>query len=115
MRRWPRPGCGSRPPEASRSPCTACPARPVTPTWPSPGSSSSAPSTPSAIRVVTPEDFVLLKLLSTRERDLEDARTVVAALPDVLDRALLDREVALLAAEIPDHDVAGRATRVLAP
>jgi len=65
------------------------------------------------LHVVTPEDFVLLKLLSTRERDLEDARTVVAALPDVLDRALLAREVALLAAEIPDHDVTGRAAAVL--
>lgn len=65
------------------------------------------------LHVVTPEDFVLLKLLSTRERDLEDARTVVAALPDLLDRALLAREVALLAAEIPDHDVAGRAAAVL--
>lgn len=65
------------------------------------------------LHVVTPEDFVLLKLLSTRERDLEDARTVVATLPDLLDRALLAREVALLAAEIPDHDVAGRAAAVL--
>ena len=61
-----------------------------------------------ALRVVSPEDFVLLKVLSTRDRDLEDARAVIDALGDELDRGLVAREAGLLAAEIPDHDVSGR-------
>lgn len=66
------------------------------------------------LRVVSPEDFILLKVLSTRERDLEDARTVVAALRDRLDLALMELEAASLAIEIPDHDVAGRYRGVMA-
>lgn len=65
------------------------------------------------LRVVSPEDFIVLKVLSTRDRDLEDARTIVAALRDRLDNPLMDREVTLLAAEIPDHDVAGRYRSVM--
>lgn len=60
------------------------------------------------LRVVSPEDFVLLKVLSTRDRDLEDARAVLASLAGQLDDELIEREAPLLAAEIPDHDVAGR-------
>jgi hypothetical protein len=66
------------------------------------------------VRVVTPEDFVLLKVLSTRDRDVEDARTVLAALHGRLDLALLDREASMLAVEVPDHDVAGRYRTVMA-
>ncbi len=64
------------------------------------------------VRVVSPEDFVLLKLLSTRERDLEDAASVVTALGTLLDRDLIDAEVGLLADEIGDHDVRARARRL---
>jgi len=64
------------------------------------------------IRVVAPEDFIVLKALSTRERDLEDAATVLRSLGAQLDVALIDREVAALAAEVADHDVAGRAARI---
>jgi hypothetical protein len=64
------------------------------------------------IRVLSPEDFVLFKVLSTRERDLEDAATVLRA-PDLgLDLTLIDAEGLRLAAEIPDHDVAGRLARL---
>lgn len=63
------------------------------------------------IRVVSPEDFVLLKALSTRDRDVEDARTVVAALGERCDASALRREAALLSSEIADHDVAGRLER----
>lgn len=66
------------------------------------------------LRVVAPEDFILLKVLSTRDRDLEDARSIVAALRDRLDLGLLDHEAVLLAAEIPDHDIAGRYRTVMA-
>jgi len=66
------------------------------------------------LRVVTPEDFILLKVLSTRFKDLEDARSVVEALGDRLDRALLQAECDLLAVEIQDHDVRGRFATVMA-
>ena len=66
------------------------------------------------LRVVAPEDFILLKVLSTRDRDLEDARSIVAALRARLDVGLLDQEAALLATEIPDHDIAERYRTVMA-
>jgi len=69
----------------------------------------------TAIRVLSPEDFVLFKLLSTRDRDLEDAVTVLRS-PDLpLDRSFIDAEALRLAAEIPDHDVTGRLARLRAP
>jgi hypothetical protein len=67
------------------------------------------------IRVLSPEDFVLFKLLSTRDRDLEDAGTVLRASDLPLDRSFIDAEAARLAAEIPDHDVIGRLARLDAP
>jgi hypothetical protein len=66
------------------------------------------------IRVMAPEDFVLFKVLSTREKDVEDARSVLASVGDELDRQLIEAEVALLAAEIPSHDISGRWHRVTA-
>ena len=66
------------------------------------------------IRVTTPEDYVLLKVLATRDRDLEDAASVVEKQRGRLDWPLLEREVAALASEIPDHDVSGRYTAVTA-
>ena len=65
------------------------------------------------LRVVSPEDFILLKVLATRDRDLEDAASVVAKLRGRLDESLLADEVAKLATEIPDHDVRGRVAAVL--
>jgi hypothetical protein len=66
------------------------------------------------IRVLAPEDFVLFKVLSTRERDLEDASTVLRALGSRLDDSLIATEAALLAAELTDVDVPGRLARVRA-
>jgi hypothetical protein len=63
------------------------------------------------LRVVSPEDFVVLKILATRERDLEDAVTVLRALASRMDTVLLERELAALATEIPDHDVLNRWAR----
>jgi hypothetical protein len=60
------------------------------------------------IRVVAPEDFIVLKCLATRERDIGDAGNVLAALGDRLDLALIEAEVEQLAHEIPTHDVRGR-------
>lgn len=66
----------------------------------------------AAIRVLSPEDFVLFKLLSTRDRDLEDAGTVLRASDLPLDRSFINAEAIRLAAEIPDHDVTGRLARL---
>jgi hypothetical protein len=60
------------------------------------------------LRVCTPEDFVILKLLATRDRDLDDAKTVLEQQRDRLDLALVAREIALLSNEIPQHDVRAR-------
>ena len=64
------------------------------------------------LRIVTPEDFVIMKLLSTRQRDLDDAVAVLAALSSRLDVAFLDGEVASLAVEIADQPVADRYQQV---
>lgn len=61
-----------------------------------------------SLRVVTPEDLILLKILATRERDLEDVTTVLRSLGEQIDRALVEREVSLLSGEIPDHEIAAR-------
>ncbi|HEY6175416.1 MAG TPA: nucleotidyltransferase [Kofleriaceae bacterium] len=66
------------------------------------------------LRVVSPEDFVILKILATRERDLEDARSVVEKQRGRIDAALVEREVAQLAAELTGHDVRGRFDAIVA-
>jgi hypothetical protein len=68
-----------------------------------------------AIRVLTPEDFVLFKLLSTRDRDVEDAATVWRAADLSLDRTLVEAEARRLADEIRDHDIADRLARIQPP
>jgi len=50
----------------------------------------------------------MLKILATRERDLEDAVTVVRSLASRIDMDLIERELEALAIEISDHDVMGR-------
>jgi len=60
------------------------------------------------VQVLSPEDFVVFKLLATRGRDLDDARTVLRVLASALDRELIEREVRQLALEVPDHDVLAR-------
>lgn len=65
------------------------------------------------VDVLAPEDFVLFKLLSTRDRDLEDARAVLVALKERLDVSFIQAEASMLAREIPDHDVSGRLSAVL--
>lgn len=60
------------------------------------------------LRVVSPEDFVILKVLAMRGRDLDDARSVVEKLRGRLDEALMEREIAALASEITDHDIRAR-------
>ena len=66
------------------------------------------------IRATSPEDFVILKVLATRERDLEDARSVIEKQRARLDTPLIEMEIKQLIEEIPDHDVATRFARVMA-
>ena len=65
------------------------------------------------IRVVTAEDFVILKTLATRARDLEDARSVVEKQGARLDETLMRHEIEALAVEIEDHDIRGRFAAVM--
>jgi hypothetical protein len=64
------------------------------------------------IQVLTPEDFVIFKVLSTRELDLEDAASVMRALGPDLDTGLLEREISVLAGSVGTHPVRERWERV---
>ena len=64
------------------------------------------------IRATSPEDFVIMKVLATRERDLEDARSVIETQRTRLDQSLIRTEIRQLIEEIPDHDVRGRFARL---
>ena len=61
--------------------------------------------------MVSPEDFVVMKILATRERDLEDAASVMRSLAGRIDLELIERELGALAGEIPDHAVMSRRQR----
>jgi hypothetical protein len=74
--------------------------------------SLTAPLRDQPLRVVSPEDFIVLKILATRERDLEDALTVMRSLASRLDMDLIERELAILATEISDYDFIERWRRV---
>jgi hypothetical protein len=60
------------------------------------------------VSALSPEDFILFKLLSTRDRDLRDAISVLRKTGSYLDGSLIRREVALLAREIPDSAIRER-------
>ena len=68
-----------------------------------------------AIRILTVEDFILFKALSTRERDWDDARSALRRSEAVLDRTLLESEIVELAKELPDVDVRGRWAAIYRP
>jgi hypothetical protein len=66
------------------------------------------------IHVLTAEDFVLFKLLSTRDRDLADAESVTRSLGADLEREMIEIEIERLARTSPEHDITARWSRVLA-
>ena len=68
----------------------------------------AGPLREQSVRVVSPEDFILLKILATRERDISDAASVLKLFRSELDLQFLENEIALLAAEIPDHNISER-------
>ena len=57
------------------------------------------------VRLVTAEDYVTLKALATRDRDLDDAASVLRRSGPLLDVEAVDREVTALSTEIRDWDV----------
>lgn len=67
-----------------------------------------APLLGRTIRVVSAEDFVVMKCLATRDKDLDDAASVLRRTGALLDLGAIDREVETLASELPDVDVRGR-------
>lgn len=54
------------------------------------------------IRVVTPEDFVILKVLFTREIDIEDAISVMTELYDSLDMNYIEKTLNEIMTRLPD-------------
>lgn len=65
------------------------------------------------VHVVAPEDFVTMKILATRDRDLEDAAAVIRSVGTALDMKLVNTEIQSLSSEIDDHDIGDRWKRVL--
>lgn len=63
------------------------------------------------IRVLLPEDFVVFKLLSSRERDVSDAASVLHAVGDALDRVWVEAEVAALESSVAAHPTRERWVR----
>jgi hypothetical protein len=68
----------------------------------------TAPLRDRTIHALSADDFVLFKALATRERDVDDAASVLVRSPQLLDVGLIESEIELLAAEIPDWDVRAR-------
>lgn len=64
------------------------------------------------ITVLGPEDFVVFKVLSSRDRDLADAGSVLRTIARGLDDVLVTEELERLAVEIPDHPVLERWNRL---
>ena len=75
--------------------------------------SVTGPLRGQTIRMLTADDFVVFKVLATREKDLDDAASVLRRSPELVDLAAIERECETLAAEIPDHDVRGRLAEVV--
>ncbi|HUP02068.1 MAG TPA: nucleotidyltransferase [Gemmatimonadota bacterium] len=67
-----------------------------------------APLRGRTVRVLSPEDFILFKILSTRDRDLTDAASVIRRSGKDLDRRIIEREVALLSAELSELGIRER-------
>lgn len=68
----------------------------------------TAPLSGQEITLLGPEDFVAFKVLSSRERDLHDAASVLRRMRSDMDLDMLSAELTQLAKEIPDHDIRRR-------
>lgn len=67
-----------------------------------------APLRDREIALLAPEDVVIFKVLSTREKDLDDAAAMLQKLTSQIDAAAIASEIERLAGEIQDHDVGER-------
>lgn len=67
-----------------------------------------------SIQVVSPEDFILLKVLSTRDQDLIDAATVLKKMADHLESGFLEKELERLALLFPNHPIRERWQKIKA-
>ena len=65
------------------------------------------------VRVLSIEDFLLFKALSTRDRDLEDAASALRRSGDLVDCKRIDAELKLLAGELTDVQVEQRYALIL--
>jgi len=79
------------------------------------GRAVRAPLRDSEISILAPEDVVIFKVLSTREKDLEDGSAIIRQLGEALDIAMIDAEVERLVAEVPLHEVEQRWKRCRSP
>jgi len=70
--------------------------------------SVTVPLRDRTIHALSADDFVLFKALATRERDVDDAASVLRRSGALLDADLIGTEIELLAAEIPDWNVRAR-------
>jgi hypothetical protein len=64
------------------------------------------------IRLLSPEDFVVFKVLSTREQDRIDAASVLRALGGELDLEAVDAELDTLRGELAEEPIAERWSQV---
>lgn len=64
------------------------------------------------IKIVSPEDFIIFKILSTREKDIEDAVNVLKELKKKIDYQLIEKEIAILEKSIPNHNIKDRWNKV---
>ncbi|MDM7916669.1 MAG: nucleotidyltransferase [Candidatus Eisenbacteria bacterium] len=77
---------------------------------------SRAPEAPlrgRTVKVLTPEDFIIFKVLSTRDRDVEDAAGVLRRSRDLVDLEGIRREIETLAEEIAGISPRDRLDEVL--
>lgn len=59
----------------------------------------------TTIRVCTPEDLIVMKILSSRTKDREDVVRIVRSRQDELDRDRLDAWIRALATDLEDPDM----------
>lgn len=72
-----------------------------------------APLRDRTVNVLSPEDFIVFKILSTRDRDLDDANSVLRRNGEKLDHAAIEKEIGLLATELPEVGVRERYDRLV--
>jgi hypothetical protein len=72
------------------------------------GRALRAPLRDREISILTPEDVVIFKILSTRDKDLEDAAGILRRLGNEIEIDGIGRDIEELARESPGHDVLRR-------